>query len=170
MNLKKITIPFLDEVCDLKAGDLVELTGRIYCGRDAVLPHVVKMAQEGTLQEYGVDIKGAAIFHTAVSCAGIAPTTTSKPEIQGSMVPLSEKGAKFHIGKGLISAETIEGLKKNHAYFLITPPVAALLTARMSQCKALIHPEFGMEAFYEIVVKDFPAIVAVADGETIFSK
>ena len=32
-----------------------------------------------------------------------------------------------------------------------------------------LHPEFGMEAFYEITVTDLPAIVAVADGESIFS-
>lgn len=168
--MKKISVPFLEEDCGLQAGDLVELSGKIYCGRDAVLPHVVAMAKEGTLANYGVDLRGALIFHTAVSCAGIAPTTSSKPEIQDSIVPLSEKGVRFHLGKGLISPETVEGLRQNKAYFLITPPVAALLTAQMSECHAVIHPEFGMEAFYEISVKDFPAIVAVANGETIFSK
>jgi len=165
--MKKIQVPFVGD-CDLKAGDLIEMTGTIYCGRDAVLPHVVEMSKEGTLADAGIDLDGAVIFHTAVSCAGIAPTTTSKPEIEGSIVPLSEKGAKFHLGKGLIKPETVEGLKKNNAYFLITPPVAALLTAQMSEKKAVLHPEFGMEAFYEIKVKDFPAIVAVANGETIF--
>ena len=43
--MKKITVPFLGEDCGLKAGDLVELSGKIYCGRDAVLPHVVAMAK-----------------------------------------------------------------------------------------------------------------------------
>ena len=47
--------------------------------------------------------------------------------------------------------------------------IAALLTATMSEYKAVLHPGFGMEAFYEITVRDFPAIVAVANGETIFS-
>lgn len=168
--VKKINVPYTGELLDLKAGDMVEFTGTIYCGRDAVLPHVVEYVQNGTLGDYGVSMEGAVIFHTAVSCAGIAPTTTSKPEIMGSIVPLSEKGAKFHLGKGLISEETIEGLKKNNAYFLVTPPVAALLTAAMTECKAVIHPEFGMEAFYEIHVTDFPAVVAVANGETIFAK
>lgn len=168
--MRKINVPFTDGECSLKAGELVELTGKIYCGRDAVLPHVVEMAQNHTLAEAGIDLKGAVIFHTAVSCAGIAPTTSSKPEIEGSIVPLSEEGAMFHLGKGLVKPETVEGMKKNKSYFLITPPVAALLTATMSECRAVLHPEFGMEAFYEITVKDFPAIVAVADGETIFSK
>jgi fumarate hydratase subunit beta len=167
--MKKITVPFFDE-CKLHPGDFVELTGTIYCGRDAVLPHIVEMSQNGTLAQYGVDLRGALIFHTAVSCAGIAPTTTSKPEIEGSMVPLSEHGAKFHLGKGRISKETIEGLKKNGAYFLIVPPVAALLTAKMTSKRAVVHPEFGMEAFFEITVEDFPAIVAVANGESIFSE
>ncbi len=166
----KLKVPYKDPDLHLKAGDLVELTGTIYCGRDMVLPHVVEYAEKGTLQDYGVNLEGAVIFHTAVSCAGIAPTTSSKPEIEGSIVPLSRHGAKFHLGKGLISQETIEAMKREGSYFLITPPVAALLTAQMSECRCVIHPEFGMEGFYAIEVKDFPAIVAVADGETIFAK
>lgn len=165
--MKKIEVPLVGPI-DLKAGDMVEFTGKIYCGRDAVLPHIVRMAKEGTLAKYGIDLNGAVIFHTAVSCAGIAPTTSGKPEIEGSILPLSEKGVKFHLGKGRIRPETIEGLKKNNAYFLVTPPVAALLTATMSSKKAVAYPEFGMEAFYEITVERFPAIVAVANGESIF--
>lgn len=167
--MKKVTVPFTDDICSLKAGDLIELTGKIYCGRDAVLPHIVDMAEKGTLNENGIDLEGAVIFHTAVSCAGVAPTTTSKPEIENSIIPLSKAGAKFHLGKGFIQPETIKGLKENGACFLITPPVTALLTAQMSESHAIAYPEFGMEAFYEITVEDFPAIVAVADGESIFS-
>lgn len=166
----KINVPYKGPDLNLKPGDLVELTGTIYCGRDMVLPHIVKYADEGTLKDYGVDLEGAVIFHTAVSCAGIAPTTSSKPEIEGSIVPLSKHGVKFHLGKGLLSQETIDGMKEAGSYFLITPPVAALLTAKMSECRCVVHPEFGIEAFYEIKVKDFPAIVAVADGETYFAK
>lgn len=168
IEVKKIQVPLLGE-CELKVGDHIELTGKIYCGRDAVLPHVVEMARSGALMAQGIDLVGAVIFHTAVSCAGIAPTTTSKPEIEGSIVPLSEHGVKFHLGKGLIKSETIEGLKKHNGYFLIVPPVAALLTAKMISKRAVVHPEFGMEAFYEISVEDFPAIVAVAHGESIFT-
>jgi len=61
-------------------------------------------------------------------------------------------------------------MKKEGSYFLVTPPVAALLTAQMTECKCVFHPEYGMEGFYKIQVKDFPAIVAAADGETIFAK
>ena len=85
----KINVPYTGPDLNLKAGDLVELTGTIYCGRDMVLPYVVEYSDNGTLKDYGVDMEGAVIFHTAVSCAGIAPTTSSKPEIEGSIVPLS---------------------------------------------------------------------------------
>lgn len=167
--MKKIIVPLSGDTINLKAGDLVELTGKIYCGRDTVLPHIVEMAKKGTLHDNGIDLNGAVIFHTAVSCAGVAPTTTSKPEIENSIIPLSEAGVKFHLGKGVIQKETVAGLKQNRAYFLITPPVTALLTAQMSESKVIAYPELGMEAFYEITVEDFPAIVAVADGESIFS-
>lgn len=167
MDIKRISVPAADAQ-GLQAGDFLSLSGKIYCGRDAVLPHIVRMAEEGTLAECGVDLDGAVIFHTAVSQAGIAPTTSAKLEIEGSILPLSKAGVKFHLGKGLIRPETVAGLKALGAYFLVTPPVAALLTAKMSSKRALVHPEFGMEAFYEIEVEDFPAIVAAADGKTIF--
>ena len=168
--MRKITVPYKGAPLRLDAGEMVEFTGTIYCGRDAVLPYVVEYAKNHTIEkDYGVDLRGAVIFHTAVSCAGIAPTTSSKPEIMGSIVPLSEEGVLFHLGKGLISEEAVEGLQRNNAYFLVTPPVAALLTACMYECRAIIHPEFGMEAFYEIKVRDFPAVVAAADGKTILA-
>lgn len=162
-----IKLPLLEE-CNLKPGDMVQLTGTIYCGRDAVLPRIAKRAKEQTLEKDGIDLKGGVIFHTAVSRAGIAPTTTSKPEIEGSMVPLSESGVRFHIGKGRISQSTIDGLKKSGGYFLVTPPTAALLTACMTSMEVAAYPEEGIEAFYRIEVKDFPAIVAVANGQTVF--
>lgn len=166
----KIDVPYHGPKLNLKAGDLVEFTGTIYCGRDMVLPKVVEAAENGTLSQHDIDMEGAVIFHTAVSCAGIAPTTSSKPEIQGSIIPLSRHGALFHLGKGLVSQETVDGMKKEGSYFLVTPPVAALLTAQMTECKCVFHPEYGMEGLYKIQVKDFPAIVAAADGETIFAK
>ena len=49
---------FRDKECSLKAGDLIEMSGKIYCGRDAVLPHVVELAKKGGLSELGIDLEG----------------------------------------------------------------------------------------------------------------
>ena len=85
------------------------------------------------------------------------------------MIPLSEKEPCSILEKGQAPSRPLR-IKKNGAYFLITPPVSALLTASMSECRAVLHPEFGMEALpMRLRQKIFRAIVAVADGESVFS-
>ena len=74
---------------DLRIGDQIEIHGVIYCGRDAVLPKLVELIEKGTLDSIHVNLRGAVIFHTAVSPAGIGPTTSNKVEIEGSIPALS---------------------------------------------------------------------------------
>lgn len=61
--MKKITTPISEEIAkDLQVGDQVFLSGKIYCGRDAVLPKVCKLIEKGGLETHGIDLKGAVIF------------------------------------------------------------------------------------------------------------
>ena len=76
---------------ELKVYDTLEITGVIYTGRDAVLPKIVKLAENNRLNEIGIDLNGSAVFHTAVSVAGIGPTSSNKLEIEGS-IPAYRKG------------------------------------------------------------------------------
>ena len=44
----ELTTPISEEaVANLQVGDTVEISGYILCGRDAVLPKVIKMIEEG---------------------------------------------------------------------------------------------------------------------------
>jgi len=166
----RITTPIAEEAIEkLKAGDQIEIDGTIYCGRDAVLPKLVALADSGKLDEIGVDLKGAVIFHTAVSPAGIGPTTSNKVEIEGSIPSLSKAGVKIHLGKGSLSASTAEALKRYHSIFAVTPPVTALFSDKIVSQKMAAFRKEGMEALYEVKVKGFPAIVAIARGKSIFS-
>ena len=165
----QIKMPVDDEtIKKLHVYDMVEIYGPIFTGRDAVLPKVVKCIEEGTCEEKGIFLKGAAVFHTAVSPAGIGPTSSNKLDIEGSIPALSEAGVKMHIGKGSLKKETVEALKKNNSIFLVTPPNTALLTATMNSKRVVAFPEEGMEALYEVEVEKFPAIVAIAHGESIY--
>lgn len=167
--LVKIETPVTAEVIeDLRVGDQLEITGTIYTGRDAALPLLVKTIREGRLSSLAMELEGGIIFHTAVSVAGIGPTTSSKVEIEESISPLSEAGVKIHIGKGAISSGTIEALHKYHSIFAVTPPVSALLTKTVVTQKVVAFPEEGIEAIYELSVREFPAIVAVSKGESIY--
>jgi len=165
-NIKEIKTPITNsDIEQLKVGDRITLHGNILTGRDAALPRLVKLAQEN---KSPITLEGAAIMHTAVSPAGIAPTSSNKTEIESSIGPLSQAGVKMHIGKGALSGKTIELLKENYSLFVVTPPAAALLTSKMISSEVIAFPEEGMEALHRIEVKDFPGIVAVAHGESIY--
>lgn len=165
----KLKTPFSEEeIRRLEVGDMILVSGDIYCGRDAVLPQIVKMFQNNLLEKNGIDLKGAVIFHTAVSPAGVGPTSSNKLEIESSILPLSEAGVKMHLGKGKISESTIEGLAERNAVYAVIPPVTALLESKTSAREIVACPELGMEAFHKITVTDYPAIIAAARGKSIY--
>ena len=163
--MKQITTPISDEeILSLNVGDQVSISGTMFTGRDAALPQLVELIKEEKLD---FDIEGSAIMHTAVSDAGIAPTTSNKEEIESTIPFLSEHGVKIHIGKGMLGDETVKALNDNNSIFVITPPVAALLTSKVLEKKCVLFENEGMEAVFELKVKDIPGIVAIHRGEKI---
>lgn len=167
--MKQLKTPFSDEIIGkLRVGDVVTISGYIYTGRDAVLPKIVKALQEKTYTELGVNLNGSVIFHTAVSPAGVGPTSSNKEEIESTFEPLASGGVKMFLGKGAIKKETVEALKKYNAVFAIIPPVTALLESQTLKREVVCYPELGMESFYRIEVDNYQAIIAAANGESIY--
>lgn len=166
----ELTTPLSEEaISKLNDGDVVSISGYIFCGRDAVLPRICAELEEGKWGERGIDLKGGVIFHTAVSPAGVGPTSSNKLEIEGSFETLSKIGGiKMHLGKGAIKPETVNALKENNAVFAIIPPVTALLESQTLERECVAWPELGMEALYRIKVKGYQAIIAAANGESIY--
>ena len=163
--MKQISAPISDEeILSLNVGDQVSISGTMFTGRDAALPQLVKLINEEKLD---FDLSGSAIMHTAVSDAGISPTTSNKEEIESTIPFLSEHGVKIHIGKGMLHDKTIRALNENNSIFVITPPVAALLTSKVLERKCVAFENEGMEAMYKLKVKDIPGIVAVSGGKSI---
>ena len=163
--MKQITTPVSDEeIQSLNVGDQVSISGIMFTGRDAVLPQLVELIKQDKL-DFSID--GSAIMHTAVSDAGIAPTTSNKEEIESTIPFLSENGVKIHIGKGMLHDETILALKENNSIFVVTPPVAALLTSKVLEKECILFQNEGMEAMYKLKVENIPGIVAVSDGKSI---
>ena len=163
--MKHLTTPITSEDLDsLNVGDQITISGTIYTGRDAALPQLVELIKQ---EKVPFDLNGSVIMHTAFSEAGIAPTTSNKEEIESTIPVLSENGVKIHIGKGMLSDDTVESLKENKSIFVITPPVAALLTSRVLERKCVLFEWEGMEAMFELKVDDIPGIVAVHNGERI---
>ena len=163
--MKHLTTPITSEDLDsLNVGDQITISGTIYTGRDAALPQLVELIKQNKVP---FDLNGSVIMHTAFSEAGIAPTTSNKEEIESTIPVLSENGVKIHIGKGMLSDDTVESLKENKSIFVITPPVAALLTSRVIKKKCVLFEWEGMEAMFELKVEEIPGIVAVHNGEKI---
>ena len=165
----QLTTPIPDDaIASLRVGDTVEISGWILCGRDAVLPKVVAMIRDGSADRLGVDLHGQVVFHTAVSPAGVGPTSSNKLEIESSIEPLSAAGVKVHLGKGALHPETVAALDKHNAVYAVIPPVTALLEAKTSERKVVAFPELGMEALHLIRVDRYPAIVGAAHGRSIY--
>jgi len=167
--LINISTPITDEtISSLSVGDMVLISGNIYTGRDAVLPKIVSLIQSGKISEYDIQLQGSVIFHTAVSPAGVGPTSSNKYEIESTIPSLSSAGVKLHLGKGALSKETVQALKQYNSVYAVIPPVTALLNSKTLQQKVVAFPEEGMEAFHVLEVNEYPAIIAVTHGKSIY--
>lgn len=167
----ELVTPISDAIIDqLHVGDTVTISGYILCGRDAVLPKVLEMIEDGTVDSLGVDLHGQVIFHTAVSPAGVGPTSSNKLEIESSIEPLSAAGIKLHLGKGALHPETIAALDRYNAVYAVIPPVTALLGAKTTEQKVVAFAELGMEALHLIKVEKYPAIIGAAHGKSIYTQ
>jgi fumarate hydratase subunit beta len=169
MERRRLETPISLEVArSLKVGDAFEIHGSILCGRDAVLPKLVELAAQNRLGDLASHLEGSVIFHTAVSPAGIGPTSSNKVEIESSIAPLSKVGVRIHLGKGAIGAETVKGMCESGSAFAVTPPATALFMDKIVWQRVLAFPEEGMEALYEVRVKGMPGIVVAARDESVF--
>lgn len=166
----KIETPVRDNVLtQLKIGDTLEIYGRIFTGRDSVLPSIKRLIDEGKINKLPLKLQGSVIMHAGFSVAGFGPTTSGKEAIQGSIHSLAKAGVKIHVGKGALKEGTIDSLNRFNSIFSITPPVTALLMKKVRSVRAVAFIHEGMEAMHEVVVEGLPVIVAIAHGKSIFS-
>ena len=159
--------PFTEEkIRALKVGDMVEITGLLYTGRDAV--H--KYLHDGGKPP--VDLKNSIIYHCGpvvveakgkwiVKAAG--PTTSIREEpYQG---PLMEQyKIRGVIGKGGMGPKTLEYCQKVGAVYLHAIGGAAQVLAERVVEVPDVHmlEEFGSpEAIWEFRVERFPAVVTM---------
>lgn len=167
--ITEMTTPLRKEdISKLQVGDRVYISGDIFCGRDAVLPKLVKLIEEGKIDNLGINLRGGVMFHTAVSVAGVGPTSSNKLEIESSIEPLSRYGIMLHLGKGAIKSETVRALAENNAVYALIPPVTALLAQKTLIQECVGFPELGMEALYRLKVERYPAIIGAAHGRSIY--
>lgn len=162
----KLKTPLDDEdVVNLKAGDMINLTGYIYTGRDAAHKRLIDLIKED--KELPIELDGQVIYYVgpapakpdyAVGSAG--PTTSYRMD---PFTPtLLDRGLKAMIGKGTRSEEVVESIKKNNAvYFGAVGGAAALIARSIKEAEVVAYDDLGTEAIHKFYVEDFPLIVVI---------
>ncbi|WP_291325954.1 Fe-S-containing hydro-lyase [Desulfovibrio sp. UCD-KL4C] len=159
-----LTTPLTDKDMEqLKAGDVVKLTGTIYTARDAAHKRLTDLLDNG--EPLPFDLKGSVIYYVGPSPAppgrpigAAGPTTSYRMDTYAPR--LHCLGQKASIGKGKRSDEVKQALKDNKAvYFGATGGAGALLSMCIKEAKVIAFDELGPEAIRELTVEDFPLLV-----------
>lgn len=163
-EIKKVTLPLTDEqIKSLKVGDILEMTGVIYTGRDAAHKRLVELIEKN--EELPIDVNGGVIYYVgptpakpgrAIGSAG--PTSSYRMDAYSE--PLLKKGLKIMIGKGPRSEEYKQQLVKYNAVYLSAiGGAAASISETIKKCDLVCYEDLGAEAIYRLEVENFFSIV-----------
>ena len=173
-QIKHITTPLTaDTIKDLRAGDVVRITGPVYTARDAAHKRMTEALAAGKPLPF--DITGQVVYY-------VGPSPTKPGEVVGSAGPttsgrmdkytptLIEKGMRGMIGKGSRSTEVIEACVKYGAvYFVAVGGAAAVISQSIKGEEMIAYEDLGPEAIRRYEVEDFPAIVCIdAEGNDFY--
>lgn len=152
------------------------LSGKIIVGRDIAHAKLKERMDSGQgLPQYVKDhiiyYAGPAKTPEGYASGSFGPTTAGRMD---SYVPIFQKeGASLiMLAKGNRSRQVTDACKAYGGFYLgsIGGPAARLGKECITDVKLLEYPELGMEAIYEITVKDFPAFILVDDKGNDFFK
>lgn len=153
----------VETIAQLRAGDLVRISGVVYGARDAAHQRMVTALARG--EALPVDLAGQMIYYVgpAPAKAGhvigpAGPTTSGR--MDPYTIPLLAQGVKGFIGKGYRSPEVKAALRQYGAiYCAAVGGAAALLARQITASRVVAYPDLGPEAIFELVFDNFPAIV-----------
>ena len=142
---KRLNVPIKDENLDeLKAGDVVYLTGNILTARDQAHKRLIE-------QGAPLDIEGAVLFHAGpiitkkdddYQMVAIGPTTSMRMNPYQSDV--LDMGPKIVIGKGGMDDTVREALIKNEAIYVVaTGGCAALYVDAVEKIESVDWLDLG---------------------------
>ncbi len=171
---RRILLPTTkDELAQLKAGDMVFLSGTIYTARDAAHKRMSETLDEG--KELPINIEGSTIYYMGPSPAregrpigSAGPTTASRMDKYAPR--LLDMGLTGMIGKGKRSREVIDAIVRNGAvYFAAIGGAGALLSKAITSSEVVAYDDLGTEAIRKLTVENFPAIVVIdAQGNNLY--
>lgn len=166
---KEVFADDTEAVKNLKTGEKILLTGKVYTARDEA--HKRLLADN----KKPFEIKDSIIFYAGPCPAApneiigpVGPTTSARMDVYTEK--LLEQGLLGTIGKGERSDEIIQAHQKHNAvYFGATGGVASLLGKCVKSSKLVAYPELGTEAVYELTVEKMPLFVLCGNMDEDFS-
>jgi len=165
MSIIKITTPLTESAArGLNTGDMIELSGVIYTGRDAAHQRMVDALKKHEKPPFSYD--GSLIYYTGPSPAKPghpigACGPTSSYRMDPFAIELMPAGLKIMLGKGPRGKGFRDALVQQAAvYLVVTGGIGALLSKRVRSAETIAYPDLGAEAVYRLEVVDFPAVVA----------
>ena len=171
----KLTSPIEKKaLLELKAGDMVSISGTIYTARDAAHKRMDEALSSGNKLPF--DVNGNIIYYMGPSPAregqvigSAGPTTASRMD---KYTPrLLDLGLSAMIGKGKRSPEVHEAIIRNKAvYFAAIGGAGALLSKCIKSCEVIAYDDLGTEAIRKLTVEDFPCIVVIdSTGKDLYN-
>ena len=160
-------------ISQLKAGDMVYISGTIYTARDAAHKRMAQALAEG--HKLPLDVRGNVIYYMGPSPAregrpigSAGPTTASRMDRYAP--DLLDLGLSGMIGKGKRSQQVIDAMVRNGAvYFAAIGGAGALLSKAIVSSEVIAYEDLGTEAIRRLEVRDFPAIVVIdSDGNNLY--
>ncbi len=162
-RVHRITTPLTDEVvAQIRAGDQVLISGKVYTARDAAHKRMVDQLERG--EELPFDVRGQVIYY-------VGPTPPKPGQVIGSAGPTTAyrmdkytpamlaQGVKAVIGKGYRNQEVKDALVQYKGLYLVsTGGAGALLARTIAAAKVVAYEDLLAEAIRELEVQDFPTI------------
>ena len=171
---KHMTVPAgKDQLCQLKAGDYVYLTGTIYTARDAAHKRMNESLDQG--EKLPVKLEEQVIYYMGPSPAregrpigSAGPTTASRMDKYAPR--LLDLGLGGMIGKGKRSQAVQDAIVRNKAvYFAAVGGAGALLSKCIKRADVIAYDDLGTEAIRRLEIEDLPAIVViVSEGNNLY--
>ena len=179
MSKKILRTPIKDEdLEDLRAGDVVYLTGHIVTCRDVAHRRLIEQKRE-----LPVDLAGGAIFHAGpivrkladgkYEMVSIGPTTSMRME-KFEKEFIAQTGVKLIVGKGGMGPLTEAGCREHKAVHAIFPGGCAVVAAtQVEEIERAEWLDLGMpETLWVSRVKEFgPLIISIdTQGNNLIEK
>ncbi|NLB69270.1 MAG: hypothetical protein GX804_06255 [Lentisphaerae bacterium] len=180
MSSKSISLhyPFYEkDVRTLSAGDIIDISGLVYTGRDRLHKH---LAETGVSP---VDLQNGAVFHCGpvvlrngdgswrIVAAG--PTTSIREEPYMASI-VETQGVRIVIGKGGLGKKSLEAFARfGCVYVQAVGGAAAVIANSVKKVENVFFlEEFGAtEAMWVLEVEKLPGIVAMdSHGRSLYNE